>query len=106
MNQAGSSPPPSGGPPNAWISQPIVVITAPISTTNITGLRIWYARVELAKLADERRPQDRRRAGADSVLRVIGGLLVEREVELEHVHAGLAEERRATRPSVLSSISS
>ena len=41
-NQAGSSPPPSGAPPNTWISQPTVVITAPISTTNITGLRNWW----------------------------------------------------------------
>ena len=40
-NQAGSSPPPSGGPPKSWISQPPVVIRAPISTTNITGLRTW-----------------------------------------------------------------
>ena len=48
VNQAGSSPPPSGSPPNAWISQPKVVIAAPTSTTNITGLRTWMARVELA----------------------------------------------------------
>ncbi len=41
VNQAGSFPPPSGGPPNTWISQPPVVISAPISTTNITGLRNW-----------------------------------------------------------------
>ena len=38
--QAGSSPPPSGLPPNTWINQVTVVMTAPISTTNITGLRI------------------------------------------------------------------
>ena len=37
---AGSPPPPSGLPPNTWISHVTVVITAPISTTNITGLRI------------------------------------------------------------------
>ncbi len=37
--QAGSLPPPSGLPPNAWISQVTVVITEPISTTNMTGLR-------------------------------------------------------------------
>ncbi len=51
VNQAGSSPPPSGSPPNAWISQPMVVITAPTSTTNMTGLRIWCAGLSLAKLA-------------------------------------------------------
>ncbi len=38
-NQAGSVPPPSGGPPKTWISQPPVVMTAPTSTTNMTGLR-------------------------------------------------------------------
>ena len=36
---AGSWPPPSGLPPKAWISHVPVVITAPTSTTNITGLR-------------------------------------------------------------------
>ena len=49
VNQAGSSPPPSGSPPKTWISQATVVITAPISTTNITGLRTMCARVELAQ---------------------------------------------------------
>ena len=39
VNQAGSLPPPSGWPPNSWMSQAIVVMTAPTSTTNITGLR-------------------------------------------------------------------
>ena len=39
VNHAGSSPPPSGPPPKTWISQAMVVMTAPISTTNITGLR-------------------------------------------------------------------
>ena len=38
--QAGSLPP-SALPPNTWINQVTVVMTAPISTTNITGLRIW-----------------------------------------------------------------
>ncbi len=39
--QAGSLPPPEGGlPPNTWISQVTVVITEPISTTNMTGLWI------------------------------------------------------------------
>jgi hypothetical protein len=39
VNHAGSSPPPSGRPPKSWISQATVVIAAPISTTNMTGLR-------------------------------------------------------------------
>ncbi len=37
--QAGSSPPPSGSPPNTWTSQAIVTTTAPSSTMNMTGLR-------------------------------------------------------------------
>ena len=39
VNHAGSSPPPSGRPPKSWISQATVVMAAPISTTNMTGLR-------------------------------------------------------------------
>ena len=39
VNSADSSPPPSGSPPKAWISQPTVVISAPTQTTNMTGLR-------------------------------------------------------------------
>jgi hypothetical protein len=39
VNHQGSVPPPSGPPPNAWISHATVVMAAPISTTNITGLR-------------------------------------------------------------------
>ena len=39
VNQAGSLPPPSGSPPNSWMSHAIVVISAPTSTTNMTGLR-------------------------------------------------------------------
>ena len=38
VNQAGSLPPPSGPPPKSWISQATVVMTAPTSTVNITGL--------------------------------------------------------------------
>ena len=50
VNHQGSSPPPGGRPPNAWMSQATVVMTAPISTTNITGLRIWTRGSSLAKL--------------------------------------------------------
>ena len=39
VNHEGSFPPPSGWPPNSWISHAIVVISAPTSTTNMTGLR-------------------------------------------------------------------
>ena len=49
--QAGSWPPPSGLPPNTWISQVTVVITAPISTTNITGLRICTRGSSFRKLS-------------------------------------------------------
>ena len=51
VNHAGSSPPPSGELPNAWLIQPIVVITAPTSTTNITGLWIWWRGLSLRMLA-------------------------------------------------------
>ncbi len=49
--QAGSWPPPSGLPPNAWISHVTVVITEPISTTNITGLRICTRGSSFLKLS-------------------------------------------------------
>ena len=39
VNHEGSSPPPSGSPPKSWMIQAIVVISAPTSTTNMTGLR-------------------------------------------------------------------
>jgi hypothetical protein len=49
--QAGSLPPPSGLPPKTWMNQVTVVITAPTSTTNITGLRIWTRGSSLMKLS-------------------------------------------------------
>ncbi len=49
--QAGSWPPPSGPPPNTWISHVTVVITAPSSTTNITGLRSCTRGSSLIKLS-------------------------------------------------------
>ena len=51
MYQAGSWPPPSGLPPNTWMSQVTVVMTAPISTTNITGLRICTRGSSLMRLS-------------------------------------------------------
>src|SRR5262245_51476918 len=48
---AGSWPPPTGLPPTTWISQVTVAITAPISTTNITGVRIWTRGSSLMKLS-------------------------------------------------------
>ena len=53
---AGSWPPPSGLPPKAWISHVPVVITAPISTTNITGLRICTRGSSFLKLSISARP--------------------------------------------------
>ena len=47
-----------GLPPKSWISQATVVITAPISTTNMTGLRTCTRGSSLAKRADQRRAQD------------------------------------------------
>ncbi len=49
--QAGSWPPPSGLPPNAWISHVMVVMTEPISTTNMTGLRICTRGSSLTRLS-------------------------------------------------------
>ena len=51
VNQGASLPPPSGSPPKAWISHPTVVITAPTSTTNITGLCHWTRGSSLRRLA-------------------------------------------------------
>ena len=48
--QAGSLPP-SGLPPNTWISHVTVVMTEPISTTNITGLRICTRGSSFMKLS-------------------------------------------------------
>ena len=59
VNQAASFPPPSGSPPVAWISQPTVVIKAPISTTNITGLCHCTRGSSLRRLAPARGPHDR-----------------------------------------------
>ncbi len=49
VNHPGSWPPPSEPPPKAWISQPTVVTRAPISTTNMTGLRTWTRGSSLRK---------------------------------------------------------
>jgi len=49
VNQAGSFPPPSEFPPNSWITHAPVEISAPISTTNITGLWTWIRGSSLAK---------------------------------------------------------
>ena len=92
VNQAGSFPPPSGAPPNAWISHAIVVITAPTSTTNITGLRITWRGSSLRTLAIA---ASRTTCGSAGVpgRRLSSGrrLFVDGEVQLEHVHARLAE---------------
>ena len=46
----GSSPP-SALPPNSWMNHVTVVMTAPISTTNITGLRSWTRGSSLIRLS-------------------------------------------------------
>jgi hypothetical protein len=51
VNHAGSLPPPSELPPKSWMTQAPVVISAPISTTNMTGLRIWIRGSSLASEA-------------------------------------------------------
>ena len=59
VNHAGSSPPPSGSPPKSWISHATVVMTAPISTTNITGLRTWTRGSSLRSESTSGGDQDR-----------------------------------------------
>ncbi len=117
VNHAGSLPPPRGSPPSAWLSQPAVVITAPTSTTNMTGLRIvcrGSSFVNEATTARRITEGSRRPVGPGGVMTtpLPGGqtcfrdmsrsflalLLIEREVELEHVHAGLAQQ--AEEPAV------
>ncbi len=56
--QAGSWPPPSGFPPKTWISHVTVVISEPISTTNITGLRTCTLGIELLDAVDQRALDD------------------------------------------------
>ena len=70
-----------------------MVITAPISTTNITGLRIC---TRGSSLRSDSTSAGRMISGSNSERGWFVGhaavLLVESEVELEHVHAGLAEQ--------------
>ena len=51
VNHAGSPPPPGASPPKAWTIQISVVSTAPISTTNMTGLRAMRRGSSLPKEA-------------------------------------------------------
>ena len=111
--QAGSLPPPSGLPPNAWISHVTVVITEPISTTNITGLRICTRGSSFLKLSISARLTISR-WNSEIAWRSLGvardlcatsglssGQAVEREVELEHVHARFAREAEPAGVGVL-----
>ncbi len=54
-NQAGSSPPPSGGPPKTWISQPPVVISGADLDHEHHRVAELVARVELAQRVEQRR---------------------------------------------------
>ena len=56
--QASSWPPPSGLPPKAWISHVTVVMTEPISTTNITGLWICTRGSSFLRLSISARTDD------------------------------------------------
>ena len=95
VNQAGSSPPPSGSPPKAWISQPTVVMSAPTSTTNITGLRTTWRGSSLRRLSTSAG----RRISVPR--RTFIALLVQRQVQFEDVHAGLAEHAEGAAIGVL-----
>ena len=113
VNQAGSWPPPRLSPPKTWISQATVVITAPISTTNMTGLRTWTRGSSLVTDSQQRGAQDlaveERNGALDEVgCWSVGGsssfqrcFLVEGDVEFEHVHAGLAEHSERAAVGVL-----
>src|ERR1039458_4514436 len=84
------------------MNQVIVVITAPISTTNITGLRICTRGSSLAKLSSSARVTMSRRnseiarrsevAGCVDIFLLAPCAAVEGEVQLEHVDARLPEE--------------
>ena len=72
-------------------------MTAPISTTNITGLRNWWRGSSLRSESSTARSHDRaveERAGlvAEGLVGHRRRFLVECDVELEHVDARLAEE--------------
>ena len=82
-----------------------VVITLPISTMNITGFLNWSRGSSFgneSRIAASARSREKMLELTGVPL--LSGLLVESEVELEDVHAGLAEEAEA-RPSVFSEIS-
>src|ERR1700733_7026153 len=118
--QAGSLPPPSGPPPNTWISQVTVVITAPISTTNITGLRTWtrgssFLMLSItARLTMSRRNREiawRSRGGVGAVgsdagagvcsdMSAASTQAVEGEIDFEHVDVGFAGEVESALPGV------
>ena len=83
----------------------IVVMTAPISTTNITGLRICTRGIELLQAVEQRAhddvaPEQRDRAPLGGCWWRATCLLapceaVEGEVQLQHVDARLTEETEA-----------
>src|SRR3984885_1001636 len=88
----------------------MLVITAPISTTNMTGLRICTRGSSLVKLSSSARTTMSRRnseiARRSEVARVDMALLapceaVEGEVDLQHVYAGLAHEPEGVAVGVL-----
>src|ERR1700679_1087990 len=87
-----------------------LVMAAPTSTTNITGLRICTRGSSLVKLSSSARTTMWRRnseiARRSEVARVDMALLapcqaVEGEVDLQHVHAGLAHEPEGVAVGVL-----
>ena len=95
--QAGSWPPPSGLPPNTWISHVTVVMTEPISTTNMTGFRTCTRGSSFLTLSISARLTMSRwnsetawRSWAAGICATSGPSsyeAIEGEVQLEHVHA-------------------
>ena len=79
-----------------------VVITLPSSTMNMTGFVQLQPRVELReRVADRREDEVAREHAGRAAGHQLLCLLVEREVELEHVDARLAEEAERAAVGVL-----
>src|ERR1700721_874066 len=90
------------------MNQVIVVITAPISTTNITGLRICTRGSSFSRLSISARTTMSRRNSEMARRSEVAGCVdiylsapVEGEVELDYVDPGLTEEAEAAARGVV-----
>ena len=95
VNQQGSLPPPSGLPPKSWMNHGDGRDHRADLDDEHHRVADLHARVELAqrRRAARGRTMSRRNSEMRTAAGLIGrSLLVEGEVELEHVDAGLAED--------------